>query len=332
MQLNLTFDKQFLYEIKQLMPSIWHKKYHRRGLFFLLANMACIVLGVYASFQLNQFYKIFYNALQNYDRYAILHSLLSFILILSALVISFGYAAYFSGLLSLHWRRSMTHHFLSLQIHQKTHVDNPDQRISDDIALFIDHTVTLLFSFFNGILTFVVFTIVLWQSASPLTLNVLHYVIFMPFYLLLAAVAYTVLGTLTTHLLGKQLSHYDYEEQRYNAHFRRALINAQDKDNDKTPIEDLKKLFIPVFNNQLSIIHLKKRLTFFTSGYNTLSYLLGILLLIPVFLQKQIQLGDLMQISGALASIIGASSVLISSYFQLTDWRAAAFRLAECHT
>jgi putative ATP-binding cassette transporter len=327
MQLNLTFDKQFLYEIKRLITPYWRSKSNRHGWLLLIANLACILLGVYTSLALNRFYKHFYNALQAYDTTAIIHSLLPFTLILLTLVISFGYAAYFSGLLSLHWRRSMTHHYLFLQVHQRTHIDNPDQRISEDIALFIEHTVTLLFAFFNGALTLIAFTIVLWRSAAPLTFSFLHHMIFMPFYLLIAAIIYTFLGTLMTHTLGKELSHFDYQEQCYNAHFRRALIDAK---TNAEPIEHLKKLFIPVFDNKLSIIQLKKRLTFFTSGYNTLSYLLGILLLLPVFLQKQIQLGDLMQLSGALASIIGASSVLISSYFQLTDWRATAYRLTEC--
>jgi len=95
----------------------------------------------------------------------------------------------------LRWREWLTQRFLHLYLsshayfHLNTHsdVDNPDQRISEDIRTFTSTTLSLLIMSTNSVITIVAFVGVLW-SITP--------------WLLVAGVLYPLLGTLLIVFLG----------------------------------------------------------------------------------------------------------------------------------
>ena len=78
--------------------------------------------------------------------------------------------------------------------------DNPDQRITDDVKLFVDRTLNIGLGLLNSIVTLVSFVVILWglSNAAPLHLFGQEYAI--PGYLVWGALIYSVLGTVADAL------------------------------------------------------------------------------------------------------------------------------------
>jgi putative ATP-binding cassette transporter len=92
-----------------------------------------------------------------------------------------------------------------LRLKESAQIDNPDQRITEDIRAFTTTTLSFMLVFLNSALAAVSFAGVLW-TISPL--------------LFFVALGYAGLGTLTTVLLGRPLVGLNYTQSRREADFR----------------------------------------------------------------------------------------------------------------
>jgi putative ATP-binding cassette transporter len=330
METQLRFDKQFVRHFWQLLKPYWasSEKYTALKLFFM--NALCVIVEVRARVSINQFSNDFYNALQTFDRAALMTSLIHFTVILTVLLIATGYSVYFTGMLCLRWRQWMTENFIQkwLQNHSHYHMrwldkkmDNPDQRISEDLQKFSDLTVSLFFQFFYALLIVIVFGYILCHFS---------------FYLFFAALIYAVLGSWVMSWIGKKLSALDYQQQQYNADFRFALVNLRETSeqvslwkSEHSEKNRFNFLFQNIFQNYKNMLVVKRSLTFFNNGYNTASFLFGMTAALPLYLRKKIQLGGLMQISGAFSYVIGSFSLFVNSFNDFAEWRAVIYRLTE---
>lgn len=332
---RLKFDKQFFGDFWQLLKPYWISEEKWSAFSLLVLNIFCTVVGVRATVAFNTFNKDFFDALQNFNKTALTTALLHFVIIVTVLILSYGYAFYFNGVLSIRWRRWLTKNFLNKWLNDHTHyqrqlhnnVDNPDQRISEDIESFPQTTLTIIFLIFNSLLSLASFGYILWHMSGdlPITLGTFH--IEIHGYLFWGALSCGIVSTLITAWIGKKLASLDYQQQYFNADFRFALVRLRESSEQIAMYRGeafennrFAHLFNKIFNNFLNITTLKKRLRFFTSGYNAAAYLLGIFMAIPLYLQKKVQLGGMMAISGAFSSVIGAFSMLIDAFSSFAEW------------
>ena len=72
--------------------------------------------------------------------------------------------------------------------------DNPDQRIAEDLKLFVDDTLGLSLGLLNAVVTLVSFVGILWGLSGPLTIPI-GGGIAIPGYMVWAALIYAVVGT-----------------------------------------------------------------------------------------------------------------------------------------
>lgn len=340
----LKFDRTFFRDFWSLLTPYWTSEEKGTALGYLALSLLCTIISVCASVAFNECNKNFFDALQNFNKAALTTSLLQFGVIVIVLLLSYGYAFYFNGLISIRWRRWLTKNFLHAWLNNHTHyrmqqfnhtVDNPDQRICEDLDNFPDKTLSIFFMLVQASLTLMCFGYILCQSSGSITLPLNSFHLVIPAYLLWGALLYGVVGTTINGWIGKKLANLDYQQQHFNADFRYSLIrlreaNPTTADESQTENQDKSlQSFQPIFSNFLQIITLKKHLTFFVKGYNTTAMLLGMILSLPLYLQKQVQLGGMMQISGAFASVVGAFSIFVTYFSLLAEWRAVIHRLAE---
>src|SRR5262249_33703381 len=139
------------------------------------------------------------------------------------------YQLYLNQWLQIRWRRWLTRRYLGDWLQGATHyrmqvmgdaADNPDQRISEDIRMFIDATLTIGLGLLNSIVTLASFVAILWglSAAAPLHLFGTSFAI--PGYLVWGALIYAVFGTVLTHLIGWPLVRLNFNQQRFEADFR----------------------------------------------------------------------------------------------------------------
>ncbi len=133
------------------------------------------------------------------------------------------FSRYVEQRLGLTWRDWLTRRFLDRYLANRTYlrladhheVDNPDERISEDVRTFTATTFSFLVLVVNGVLTLAAFSGVLW-SITP--------------WLFLVALGYAVLGSLGTVLIGRRLVPLNNQQLRKEADFRYGLVRVRLRD------------------------------------------------------------------------------------------------------
>jgi len=313
------------------------------GRILLGAVIALELLIVAINVMLNQWNNRFYNALQerNWDNFV--WELLFFCALAAAFIVLAVYKLYLNQWLQIRWRRWMTRQYLDRWLVNANHyrmqllgdaADNPDQRISEDINLFIDRTLTLTVGLLSAIVTLFSFIVILWtlSTAAPLLLFGTSFVI--PGYLVWAALLYAMVGTALTHLIGWPLVGLNFRQQRFEADFRFNLVRLRENSEqiallrgESDEREQLLNRFGRVVGNFMQIMLRTKKLTFFTASYTQVATIFPFIVISPAYFAGTIQLGGLMQTASAFTSVQTALSFFIDAYRQLAEWRAVIARL-----
>ena len=259
----------------------------RTGKLLLAAVVAIELSIVTINVLINQWNNRFYNALQDRNWDTFVGELLYFCVLAAIFIVIAVYQVYLNQWLQIRWRRWMTAHFLRQWLDAGNHyrmqllgdaADNPDQRISEDIQLFIDRTLTIGIGMLNATVTLGSFIAILWSlsTAAPLHLFGAAWVI--PGYLVWAALIYAVVGTWITHLIGRPLIGLNFSQQRYEADFRFNLVRVRENSEqiallsgETAERERLLDRFAAVMANWYRIMTRQKGLTFFTAGYRQIS-------------------------------------------------------------
>ena len=253
------------------------------------------------------------------------------------------YFTYLSQWLQIRWRRWMTGKFLDEWLADRAYyriamtqdqvqagTDNPDQRIAEDIRDFVDNTLTLGISFIANIATLLSFIGILWGLSG----ETVFFGISIPGYMVWIALAYAVLGTVLTHLVGRPLSALRFRQQRVEADFRYALVRFREnmeavalyRGEDEEKAGFLYR-FTALTGNWWAIMQRVKRLSALTAGYDQIASVFPIVVAAPHYFAGKMQLGGLTQTAGAFGRVQGALSWLVDHYPSLAGWRAIVERL-----
>ncbi|HYT95695.1 MAG TPA: ABC transporter ATP-binding protein/permease [Casimicrobiaceae bacterium] len=145
-------------------------------------------------------------------------------------------------------------------------------------------------------------------------------------------------GTWLTHRIGGPLIGLNFDQQRFEADFRFALVRLREntepvalyrgEDAEKTA---LRNRFGAIVANWWAIMKRQKRLTWFTSGYNQAAVVFPVLAAAPRYFSGAVQLGGLMQTAQAFGQVQSALSWFVAAYATLAQWKATVDRLTGFH-
>ena len=292
---------------------------------------------------LNQWNNRFYNALQDHNWDIFVSELLFFCVLAASFVLLAVYQLYLNQWLQIRWRKWLTEHYLGRWLTQSNHysmqllgdaADNPDQRIAEDIKMFIELTLSIGIGLLSAVVTLASFTVILWGLSSAAPLMLFGVSLNIPGYLFWAALIYAVIGTFFTHVIGRPLVGLNFNQQRFEADFRFnlvrvrenseqiALLNGERAENDR-----LLTRFGNVVANWYGLMSRQKKLIFFTASYNQASVVFPFIMTAPAYFSGALQLGGLMQIASAFGSVQESLSFFVTAYRQLAEWRAVVERL-----
>lgn len=312
-----------------------------RALLAAVISAELAIVGI--TVLLNQWNSRFYNALQERNWDTFVTEITYFCVLAAIYTVIAVYQLYLNQWLQIRWRQWMTKHYLGEWLHQANHyrmqlqgdaADNPDQRMTDDVKLFVERTLGIGIGLLSSIVTLASFVVILWglSNAAPLHLFGRDFAI--PGYLVWGALIYAVLGTVLTHLIGWPLVGIDYRQQQYEADFRFNLVRVRENSEqiallrgDEAERERLLVRFGRVVENWLAIMSRTKKLTAFTASYSQASVIFPFILVAPAYFAGKIQLGGMMQTASAFSSVQGALSFFITIYRQLAEWQAVVNRL-----
>lgn len=308
---------------------------------FVIAIILLNVLTVQVMVLLNEWNRVFYNALQELNKPAFMAQIIQFFWILGFFLIVFLSKFYCVQYLHIRWQRWLVHEYLGFWLKDQAYykmqmikdpTDNPDQRISDDIQSFVLLTLTLSAGIFNSILTLVSFSVILWTLSGSLPLFGDFYI---PGYLFWAALLYAGGGTFIALKIGRPLIKLDFKQEKLSADFRYSLVRLRENTEavafykgEKEENREFKHRFNFVVQNFYEIIRRSVYINFWSNTYNNLDKVFPILMMAPRFFRGEIKLGDVTQVVGAFTVVRESLSFIISSYFQIASWQAVVWRLS----
>src|SRR5712691_7290176 len=292
---------------------------------------------------LNEWNRKFYNALQDRNWDAFVDQLLYFCVLAAAATVLQVYQLYLNQWLQIRWRRWMTKRYLVHWLEEATHyrmqlfgdaADNPDQRLAEDVKMFIERTLTIGIGLLSAIVTLASFIVILWALSAAAPAEMFGMAIAIPGYLVWAALIYAILGTALTHLIGWPLVTLNFNQQRYEADFRFNLVRVRENSEqiallagETAETDRLLTRFGRVVANWHLIMSRQKRLTFFTTGYTRFAIVFPFVVVSPAYFAGLMQLGGLVQTASAFNSVETALSFFITVYRDLAEWRAVIARL-----
>jgi putative ATP-binding cassette transporter len=310
----------------------------------LLAAVISIELALVAiDVLLNQWSNRFFNALQEYNFDVFVREIGVFCLLAACFIALAVYQLYLNQWLQIRWRRWLTKHYLGEWLHSANHyrmqlqgdtADNPDQRISDDVKLFVERTLDIGLNLLNSVVTLLSFVVILWGLSAAAPLHLFGKDFDIPGYMVWGALIYAIFGTALTQWIGSPLVQLDFQQQRYEADFRFNLVRARENSEqiallkgESAERQALWHRFNNVVENWYGIMSRTKRLTAFTASYSQAAVIFPYILVAPAYFAKKIQLGGMTQTASAFGSVQKSLSVFVTIYRSLADWRAIVARL-----
>ena len=229
--------------------------------------------------------------------------------------------------LGLLWREWMAQHLIKRYFNNRAYyrlrgsdsIDNPDQRISEDVRNFTTGSLSFLLITLNSIVTLVAFIGVLWTISGSLVT-----VLFL----------YAVLGTGVSILIGRRLVGLSFHQYQKEANFRYGLVRVRDNAEsiafyrgEKREHLDLVKRLSAAVVNAFTIISWNRNLGFFTNSYNYAALVLPVLIVAPMFMRGEVAFGVVTQAAGAFAQVLAAVSLIITQFGVLSAYLAGVQRL-----
>jgi putative ATP-binding cassette transporter len=333
----------FLRALWALTRPFWfsEERWAARGLLIVIIGMN---LGlVYLNVLFNEWNNLFFNALEQKDEAAYFHQMLRFVGLATVFIVVAVYRIYLGQMLQIRWRRWLTENFLKSWLEHRVYyrmqltdrgTDNPDQRIAEDLRLFVEQTLAIVLGLIREAVTLVSFVGILWGLSGSMTIPWGEGGIVIPGYMVWAALVYAVIGTWLTHLIGRPLVRLSFDQQRYEADFRFALVRFRENaegvalyrgEEDEARI--LRNRFANVVTNWWGIMRRQKKLTWLTAGYGQAATVFPYFMSAPLYFAGTMPLGGLFQTAQAFGQVQGALSWFVDAYTLMADWKATVDRL-----
>lgn len=311
----------------------------------LLAVVAFNLGTVCTSVGINAWNRGFYNALQAFDRGQIFRQLGVFFILGSLGITLSVYAVYMQQMLQIRWRRWLTRRYLNAwlanrsyyQLQLKNGVDNPDQRIAEDVNQFTNYVLTLSVGLLTSLITLGSFLVILWRLSGPADIPLGHWgAVHIPGYLVWAALLYAGTGTWLTVRIGQPLVQLNFAGQRFEGDFRFSLTRLRENaesvasyGGEPVELDVFQERFQNIFANFRMLMGRQMRLNWFTQGYAQVAVIFPLLVVLPRYFVKQIGWGGLMQVASAFSYVYNSLSFIIARYPDIAAWHAATDRLSR---
>lgn len=341
--------KRFFATLWALTKPYWVSAERGTGLVLLATVVGLALTLVWTEVQFNTWNRDFYTTFETKDQGEFYRQLGKFTLLALLFIVTAVYRQYFQQMLLIEWRTWLTGKYLADWLQDRAYyrlqllsgggapadpllrgTDNPDQRIADDLRIFVDLTLSLSLGLLSAVVTLVSFVAILWQLSGAFTLAGVE----IPGYMVWVALLYAVVGTWLTHLIGKPLIMLDFNQQRYEADFRFSLVRLRENAEgvalyrgEGGELANFRSRFANVIANWWGIMKKQKQITWFTSFYGQVAIIFPFVVAAPRYFSGAMPLGGLFQTASAFGQVQGALSWFINAYASFAVWKATVDRL-----
>lgn len=332
--------KDFYKQWKVLAIPFWKTKERYKVGVYLLIALACDLINVYTTARLSDWSRDFFNSLQSRNLEEFMTQLGILCILASVSLVLFANQKFFCSKAILIWRRWLSAHYVNRWLSSKCYyretglgnLDNPDQRIAQDLQLFPALTINMIFDFIDSIGSLGVFSVILWKLSDQYIILGYH----VPGSLLWIAIVFVIVGTYFTHLIGKPLINLEKQSQKIEADYRYGLMRIRDNakaigayGGELYEEKSLSEKFKHVYTVWINMYIKRRHMNYFHSGYTQLSAYVPYIVAAPQYFAGAFQMGEIMQTVQAFGGVRVALSWFIFNYSSLAEWKATVDRLIQ---
>ena len=229
--------------------------------------------------------------------------------------------------LAMRWRQWMTTTLLEkylgnrnfYRLNHNSEIDNPDERLHQDITSFTSTALALLLAFLGAVVTLFSFAGILWSIFKPLCAVLL---------------IYSIGGTVATVWFGKRLIGLNFNQLRKEADFRYSLVHVRKNvesiafyGGEQQEGFQVRRRFADAMSNFNALIGWQRNLNFLTTGYNYLVVIIPSLVIAPLYFAGKVKFGVITQADMAFSQVLASLSIIITSFADLSSFVAVTNRL-----
>ncbi len=303
------------------------EKWKAGGLLLLIAVFLLGYTGL--SVVLNNKRGVLISALSAKDEARFWETVLVFIGVLIAYAPLMAGYDYLQKRLGLEWRRWLTGRFVAdyfgdrafynIQLFQPD-IDNPDQRIAEDVKNFTQQSLALLLVVVSSVLQVIAFSGVLWGISK----NLVGFL-----------VLYALLGTLVTVVIfGQPLVRLNFEQLKREANFRFSLVRIRENAEaiafyrgEAQEASQVNNRFMAAFENFKKLIVWELNLNVLTNAYEFIPFVLPAIVVAPAVFSGDLEVGKVSEAQGAFMRVFFSLNVVVARFSELTSFGAGIDRL-----
>lgn len=318
--------------LKRLTTLFYHSPIFRPSVLLFVLLLALLGGQAWLNYQNNYNYGKIMTAVKDRQATQYYKLVAQFILLFFALTLVAVFYRFVEDHLALLLRRGLTQHLIDtylgdrafLRLLSHPEVDNPDQRITEDVKTLAINIVSFVLIVINSAVNFYLFSNIL----SDISTN-----------LVWAAAVYAAVGSFLTLLIGKRLVSLNIDQLHKEADLRYELVRTREHAEAITLQHDegrqgprlISRLWILV-ENMRRIIARNAFLGLFTKPFDYLVLVVPILIVAPLVIRQEKEIGAVTQSVDAFRFVVNAFSVLVTEFPRLTLLTAVVARLGELVT
>jgi vitamin B12/bleomycin/antimicrobial peptide transport system ATP-binding/permease protein len=282
-------------------------------------------------------------ALSNKDQVGFYDAIKRYVFVVCVAAPLFALYEYAKAMSVLHWRKFMTERMIEMYCEndkyyslkfntavtttaaaetttQEQVLDNPDQRIGEDVRGFVSSTTTLALAIVHNIFSGCAFFAVLYRISPKL---------------LIFCFAYSLSGTyITTAVFGGKLMHLHFVSLTKEANMRFFLVRLREHAESIALFRGAKRELKTLLNTLQKVIEVQKekivwnmKLDLFTNAYEFATFCLPYLIIAPLFFKGEVEFGVVTQSSYAFRTIQNALNIIVNRLDQLSGLAAESERI-----
>ncbi|MES1986093.1 MAG: ABC transporter ATP-binding protein/permease [Pseudomonadota bacterium] len=303
---------------------------------FLLTLYAAISFGAIYTFILsNRWQREFFDSIEQRQSSLFVTLIFSFLMIAALQVAVMIANNLVSWTLSIRWRNWLTNWYMDrwfardrfYEIERLRMIDNPDQRIAEDIKAFTlvtqgNSLVGIAIGLIGSLVSAVSFGYILLQTSGPLVIPIAGYQISLPGGdLIWFSILYVLLGSVLITWIGKPYIRRRMREQHYEADFRSNLIHVRRNGEQiafsrtqEMERDGLKVSFASIRQNWYRLMWANIGLSAGSSVYDRVMTVIPLFLTVPKFFAGQISFGQVLASRDAFTQFSSSLSYFVQVY------------------
>ena len=314
-----------------------------KPLLFFILIVSLTLFSVRLSLVHSTWYNNMYTALQEFNQTVFWEQMILFCFIAGFSVAAALISYYLNQRFSINWIEWLNTELLEKWMDKRAYyksqyignnLDNPDQRIQQDIQSYVKTTLSLSTGVIDAVTSMISYTILLWGLAGPMTLLGIE----IPRAMVYLVFAYVIFTTLIAFWLGKPLIRLNFANEKLNANYRYSLIRVKEYAEsiafyagEKVEKSRLYKQFRAVIDNMWDIVFRALKFSGFNLVVSQISVVFPLLIQVGRYFEKQIKLGDLMQTLQVFGKLHSNLSFFRNTYDSFAEYKATLDRLTGFH-